>query len=49
MWYENGDFYEGEWKAGMRHGKGSTRYSSGDCFDGTYIRDHKEGTGVLTY
>jgi len=32
--FSNGERYEGELKAGMKHGKGIYFYVNGNCYDG---------------
>ena len=34
MKYKNGDFYEGEWKNNVKHGKGVYRFKNGDLYEG---------------
>lgn len=34
MTYINGDSYEGEWKDGMKVGKGIYKFANGDLYEG---------------
>lgn len=49
MSWTNGDKYDGEFLAGLFHGKG--KFVSGDSgtYKGDYVRGYMEGRGVLTY
>ena len=47
MVFSDGDVYDGEWKDGMRHGKGRMTYSDGDIYDGEWMED--KGHGQCTY
>ncbi len=49
MTWTNGDVYDGEFLAGLFHGKG--KFVSGDSgtYKGDYVRGYMEGQGVLTY
>ena len=38
-----GERYEGDWKDGIRHGKGRRYYSDGSIYDGGWDRDKKHG------
>lgn len=46
--YSNGT-YEGEWKDGKRHGKGTMTYACGDIYYGEFIYDKRHGKGTITY
>ena len=36
----NGEYYEGQWKNGLMHGKGIEYYKNGDIkYEGYYIKD----------
>lgn len=41
--------YEGEWKAGRRHGKGRLEYTGGDVYEGEWADDVRHGHGMLTH
>ena len=41
--------YQGEWVAGLRHGKGMQRASNGDVYEGGYAHDRACGHGVMRY
>ncbi len=49
MSWSNGDKYDGEFLAGLFHGKG--KFVSGDSgtYEGDYARGYMDGRGVLTY
>ena len=48
--YKNGDYYIGQWKKGLRHGKGIQYYSNGKIkYDGDWINGKKEGNGRYNY
>ena len=39
--------YEGKWKDGNMHGKGTWTYSSGDVYEGEWKDGKKHGKGIL--
>ena len=39
--------YDGEFKKGMKHGKGKMTYPSGNYYDGEWLYDKKEGQGIM--
>ena len=41
--------YQGEFKAGRKHGKGVKTWPSGDRYEGDFVEDRKEGTGTYTW
>jgi hypothetical protein len=41
--------YEGEFKAGRKHGKGVKTWPNGDRYEGEFADDRKEGQGVYTW
>ena len=44
MRYRNGNVYEGEWKAGMKEGRGVFRFAAaGDVYDGEWAAGAIEG------
>ncbi|CAD2222482.1 protein kinase [Angomonas deanei] len=48
MIYNNGNEYDGEWLAGMRHGLGKlVEPAAGTTYEGEFVRNEKEGKGVL--
>ena len=47
--YPSGAVYEGEWLAGMPHGKGRQTWLSGEVYEGDWIRGLRTGRGKLTY
>lgn len=45
--YADGGKYDGEWRAGLRHGKGS--YSHGAYkYNGHWVEDRQDGAGMCT-
>ena len=46
--YSTGSVYEGEWKGGMRHGKGKMTYRNG-MYEGGWKDDKIYGFGVKTF
>ena len=47
---ENGECYIGQWKNGLKHGKGTIYYSNGKIkYEGDYINDKYEGNGKYIY
>ena len=54
FWYENKvefkivkNIYKGFWKEGKRNGLGAFLYSNGCRFEGIFVNNSKEGTGIL--
>ena len=47
--YSNGDWYEGEFKDNLRHGKGTQHYISGDKYVGDWKYDYKSGKGSYNF
>lgn len=45
--HANGEFYEGNMKATMRHGTGIHYYLNGDFYDGEWQQDKRVGRGRL--
>eukprot|EP01064_Diplonema_japonicum_P005395 TRINITY_DN13621_c0_g3_i1.p1 TRINITY_DN13621_c0_g3~~TRINITY_DN13621_c0_g3_i1.p1 ORF type:complete len:620 (+),score=99.16 TRINITY_DN13621_c0_g3_i1:50-1861(+) len=43
--YPDGDYYEGEWKNGKRHGQGALRLANGYHYDGKWEEDTPTGNG----
>ena len=41
--------YEGEFKAGMKHGQGVKRWPNGDTYEGEFFEDRRQGRGVYTW
>ena len=40
--------YNGEWRDGLKHGKGFLRYPNGDVYEGEYRDGRPDGPGRLT-
>ena len=54
MQYPNGFIYEGEWKIGLRHGKGKCIMSKdvngkADIYEGDLIDGKAKGRGISVY
>ena len=45
MNYSNGDFYEGQFFNGLRHGNGTMKYYNGAQYRGGFRNDNREGKG----
>ena len=41
MIFNNGDVYEGNWQAGLKHGKGIYKWKNGIIFDGNFWLDKR--------
>jgi hypothetical protein len=41
------DVYEGDWKNGLRQGKGKLIFNTGKTYEGDFILDKMEGRGIL--
>ncbi len=48
MKYVDGSVYQGEFKDGMRHGKGKLTKMDGEVYEGDWVDGKKHGKGVLT-
>lgn len=49
MTFNDGSYYDGQWKANKRHGLGTFQYASGSSYHGEYKENKKNGFGVQTY
>ena len=47
--YDNGDWYQGNVKRGVRHGSGVYKYANGDRYDGEWVLGQKHGDGTYTW
>lgn len=47
--YEDGSFYEGEWKNNKRNGYGICKYSNGILYKGYWKNDKRDSVGVAIY
>lgn len=45
----NGDVYTGEFKNGLRHGRGHMKYANGREYHGEWIADQRQGYGEQTW
>ena len=46
--YDDGEYYEGQWKNNLRHGKGIQFYKNGKIkYEGDFSEDYFEGNGKL--
>jgi len=41
--------YQGEFKAGRKHGQGVKTWPNGDRYEGEFVEDRKEGTGTYAF
>ncbi len=41
--------YQGEFRTGMKHGKGVKSWANGDRYEGEFVEDRKEGKGAYTF
>ena len=41
--------YEGEFRAGKKHGRGVKTWPNGDRYEGDFVEDRKEGAGTYTW
>ena len=44
-----GEWYEGEWLRGRRHGKGTAVFPNGECYVGDWVDGVRKGVGYLAY
>ena len=49
MIYPDGSKYVGQWKEGMKSGRGVYDYANGDRYEGGWLEDAKHGDGVYYY
>ena len=47
--YRNGDWYEGEFVAGVRCGRGTMHYANGDTYVGAWEDGETHGFGVFKW
>lgn len=47
--HADGGVYDGEWKAGKKHGLGVYVYPSGAHYEGEWLEDTKHGRGLYTF
>lgn len=48
-WADDGDVYEGEFKADKREGRGKFTFASGNVYEGEWKAGKKEGRGRFTW
>ena len=46
---QNKNVYLGDKKDGLKHGKGQTTYSTGECYDGSWQHNKRTGWGIYTW
>ena len=46
---KSGDWYNGQWVKGARHGPGFAAFANGDQYQGWWEKDEINGTGTFTY
>lgn len=44
-----GEIYDGEYKDGMKHGRGKLRMANGDVYEGEFKEDQMHGRGMIKY
>ena len=50
IFFEDGSYYIGQWKKGLRNGKGTTYYSNGNIqYEGDWRNGKNEGKGIFYY
>ncbi|WP_100711121.1 MORN repeat-containing protein [Leptospira saintgironsiae] len=49
FWSRKGDYYQGSWFRGMKHGKGKYVYPNGTEYVGDFTFNKKEGTGIFKW
>ena len=47
--YSNGEWYEGEFLNGQRHGEGVYHYPSGAYYEGQFVNGKRQGNGTFYY
>jgi len=48
-YYDNGSYYDGEFKNDVKHGKGSYCFPSGQKYEGDWVDNKKEGKGIYYF
>ena len=48
-WFRDGNKYDGEWKNGLKHGKGIYNWANGDQYEGDWRYNHFEGIGTFIW
>ena len=44
-----GEWYEGEWLRGRRHGRGTAVFPNGECYVGDWVEGVRRGVGYLAH
>lgn len=47
--HKNGALYRGEWRNGIKHGKGWIRFNDGSQYEGDWLEGKRTGKGVLRW
>ena len=47
--YANQDRYDGEWKEGDKHGRGTMKFHNGDVYEGEFSNGKMHGKGTFEY
>lgn len=47
-WY-NGEFFNGQWMAGVKEGYGVWKSPHGDCYEGEWKKNAQNGKGVYKF
>jgi len=48
FYWGSGDWYTGQWRDALPHGKGCYRTRGGACYDGDWWEGQRHGNGVMT-
>lgn len=48
-WTEKKEYYEGEFKQNMMHGKGKMQYSDGSYYIGQFVFNSRDGLGKMVW
>ena len=47
--FQNGNYYEGEFRRGMMEGKGVYTWKDGRVYEGEFKNNKKEGQGIMKW
>ena len=47
--FDNGDIYEGDFKDGLKHGKGTLKTRNNRSYEGDWENDKPHGFGINTF
>ena len=46
---KDGSRYTGQWKSGIKQGRGKSVWATGQSYDGDWVADKPEGKGIITF